>query len=790
MIKKYGKKLAAVLTAAAMLLSGCGGRQAENAQTAGAADSENGAGVQMGRYVEEYMESGTQLGRITALTRLEDGRIAVFSYNHGPFVSSDEGRTWEPWQTEWYQGTGEYCSWRCAAIAPDGTIFAGYTDYSEEAEQDQEAEQETEQDQEAVAGQEDAAADFEVPTDYQLVAPDGSSRKIELEQLNGRNGNAFMTDCWYAPDGALYASDLYYIYEVNEETLTPLFETEQNAEQLCFLGEDTMLAATSDGVIVYDRKNRAVRDGDAVLDAFVKAFAEKNGSVLKYASDNYSLYLTAGEGETLYLICDEGIYSHTLGGGTMEKLLEGSLYSMGDPSEYIFGMLTQPDNCFLVLYLNAVGTCRYDADMPTLPEKELKVYSLEKDDVVQRAVSQFQKAHQDVYVNYEVGLDENSGQTKEDVIKTLNTEILAGNGPDVLILDGFPMDSYIEKGLLRDLSGVLKKAEEKDALFHNIAAVFEEEQGLFAIPMRCWFPVVIGPAGELERMNGLEGIADAAESMRKNRESGSVTGTVAELPTLQLLAMASAPAWQKGDGSVDMEAVREFYAQAQRVFAAENAGVTQEEKDTWDSVRLSGADGKIKDVPWMLISYNAYMTVVEENRMALGYADEMWALEVMFSARRQGKELECGVLKGQAQQAFYPYTIAGISASAKETELAEQFVETMLSQKAAGGSGFSVNKSALKDAVDLNDDGDGGILGAMLLASDDGDMKELTIWQLTAEEVDWLYDVLESLRTPYLQNETLETAVLETGEKLLRGEMDMEEALTEVQNRVKLSMAE
>lgn len=117
-------------------------------------------------------------------------------------------------------------------------------------------------------------------------------------------------------------------------------------------------------------------------------------------------------------------------------------------------------------------------------------------------------------------------------------------------------------------------------------------------------------------------------------------------------------------------------------------------------------------------------------------------------------------------------------------------METMLSQKAAGGSGFSVNKSALKDAVDLNDDGDGGILGAMLLASDDGDMKELTIWQLTAEEVDWLYDVLESLRTPYLQNETLETAVLETGEKLLRGEMDMEEALTEVQNRVKLSMAE
>lgn len=778
MIRKFGKKLTAVLTVAAMLLGGCGGLQAPESERNGLESA--GTEVQMGRYVEEYTETNTELGRCAALTRLEDGRLAVFSYNYGPFVSSDEGKTWEPWQAAWYQDNCDYISYQCAAIAPDGTIFVGYRDYSEEAAEEEAAE---EAEQEADSGSDLA---------YQIISPDGAGRKVMLELPDGKDGYNIMLDCWYAPDGTLYAADLYSVYEVSveEEALTALFETEEIAEQLCFLGEDTMLAATMQGVIMYDRKNGKVKDSDEALDAFVKAQAEANGNVLKYASDSYNVYLTAGDDGNLYLVCEEGIYSHAPGGGMMEKVLEGSLCTMGDPSQAIFGMLTQPDNCFLVLYLDAVGGYRYDADMPTLPEKELKVYSLEKDDVVQQAVSLFQKAHQDVYVNYEVGLDEKSGQTKEDVIKTLNTEILAGHGPDVLILDGFPMDSYMEKGLLKDISGVLKQAEEKEEIFHNIAGVFEEDGKLFAIPMRCKIPAVIGPADELDKINGLEGLADAAESMRAKKGSGSVTGTITELPTLQLLAMSCSPAWEKEDGSVDPEAVKTFFVQAKRVFDAENAGVTREEKESWEGGIVSRPDGKMENEIWMLIEHNAYMTFLQENRMGLGYIGDMWSLEIMFSACRQGKELACRVLDGQAQQVFYPYTIAGVSASAKETELAEQFVETMLSGNAASGEGFSVNKAAQKENADLNSDGDGGVLGAMVVTDESGEMKELTVYQLTAEEVDWMYEVLEHLKTPYLQNETLEAAVLEAGEKLLSGELDADAALEEVQSRVKLSMAE
>lgn len=457
-IRKHGRRLIALLTAAVMLLGGCGGSGRTGTE---GLDPDNGSGteVQMGRYVEELIKTGTALENCLCLTRLEDGRLAAFSSGHGPYLSSDEGKTWEPWQEEWYWENCDYRSYECVAIAPDGT---------------------------------------------------------------------------------LYAADWDYVYEVDCETLTALFETEEKAEQICFLENDIMLAATAGGVFLYDRKNRTIKESDEILDSFVKEQAEKNGSVLKYGNDGYNVYLTPGEGECLYLVCDTGIYRHTPGGGMMEKILEGSICTIGDPSRYIYGMLTLSDNRFLMLYQDAVGIFSYDADMPTLPERELRVYSLEKDDVVQKAVSLFMKEHQDVYVNYEVGLDENSGQTKEDVIKTLNAEILAGHGPDVLILDGFPMDSYIEKGLLKDISGVLARAEEKEVFFHNIAAVFETDGKLPAIPVRCRIPAVIAPADELAKMSDLKGIADASESLRQKRESGSVTGTKGEQPTLQLLAMSCA----------------------------------------------------------------------------------------------------------------------------------------------------------------------------------------------------------------------------------------------------------
>ena len=57
----------------------------------------------------------------------------------------------------------------------------------------------------------------------------------------------------------------------------------------------------------------------------------------------------------------------------------------------------------------------------------------------------YQRQNPDVRVSYEVALGDDSAVTESDAMRTLSTELLAGEGPDVLILDGMPVESYIEK---------------------------------------------------------------------------------------------------------------------------------------------------------------------------------------------------------------------------------------------------------------------------------------------------------------------------------------------------------
>ena len=56
---------------------------------------------------------------------------------------------------------------------------------------------------------------------------------------------------------------------------------------------------------------------------------------------------------------------------------------------------------------------------------------------------------------------------------SLNTEIMSGEGPDVLLMDNLDAENYIERGMLEDISGIMEKA----GILENIQKAYEEEDG-------------------------------------------------------------------------------------------------------------------------------------------------------------------------------------------------------------------------------------------------------------------------------------------------------------------------
>lgn len=84
---------------------------------------------------------------------------------------------------------------------------------------------------------------------------------------------------------------------------------------------------------------------------------------------------------------------------------------------------------------------------------------------------------------------------------------MAGKGPDVLCLDGLPLDSYLSKGMLADLSDTLKAAEEKEEFFNNITRAFEKDGKIYAIPTRFRIPLLVGKQETLAGIQDLQSFA-------------------------------------------------------------------------------------------------------------------------------------------------------------------------------------------------------------------------------------------------------------------------------------------
>lgn len=91
------------------------------------------------------------------------------------------------------------------------------------------------------------------------------------------------------------------------------------------------------------------------------------------------------------------------------------------------------------------------------PDKKLTVWSMGHYTSMDAAKRSFQKSHPEVEVVFQSpdyqGL---LGQSKtlNDELTALNTALLAGKGPDVLLLDGLDYQTFMEKGVLADLTDI------------------------------------------------------------------------------------------------------------------------------------------------------------------------------------------------------------------------------------------------------------------------------------------------------------------------------------------------
>ena len=622
-------------------------------------------------------------------------------------------------------------------------------------------------------------------THIYVVENSGEYRELPIgfDGLMSEKGY-FLPYADFTEDGRLFAQ--VYSFEVREIDLTT-GEFGENVSELETLPFRTGCAGSN--VYILGRRTSSYHhDGETtalpdVLKAQIEASLEKN--------EGTTPRMTFWENRDGYLFFTtfDGLYSYIPGGSVTEELVSGSRSTLGDPTCYPVALTGSDDGSFYMLAdvdgEPALCHFTYDEAAPVTADTQLSIYSLYEDEDIAQMIVQFQKANPNITVEHEVGLSGEGGMTEADAVRTLNTEILAGNGPDLVCLDGFNLESYLEKGVLADVSHVLNQG---DPLLRNITDCYADGDKIYAVPTTFTFPAMYGKEEYISQIHDLPSLVETAKQAKAAiaPESRVVNGMYPDIMADDFYDSCSA-AWMNPDGTLDAEKLTEFYAAMAELYALDEP-FRQANEEWMAEVRADYANGEAWLIPGQYTGLSGVTSICGELAyLPAGTLDGMYRYAHVIAGEEEylGDGYITKPLDGQAKNVFLPRRIMGILNTAQHPQAAETFLAFMLSDEVQAKdltTGFPVNQVTFDR--ELSED---RYVDSVL--SDGPDRSYHAQWPDAARREE-LRGWVENLSTPANTNRTIRYMVMEPMYDCCTGAITPEQAAESALRELNLYLSE
>lgn len=717
--------------------------------------AEKTGGKGKGRFLESEVALPGKTGRILALKKLRDGSLSVIGEDkegksYHVLNSSDKGKNWKEIPVK--ELGGIYIPY--AAISPDGDA---------------------------------ALIHFARKGKAKVTVVNAKGKtKTTMLQLPDEVGENQVRQAAYDKDGNLFVRDMGgTVLKVNLEKGTCKEPFDTKGMQINYFGMagDVVLAVHDKGIGLFDTEKEDAPDSEGVLDDLIKKDKE-----LAYADTDSGapmLFSEEPDSGSIAVVNRNGIFRFNRGGSVMEQLVDASLTSLGSGGITFQDLaVSDKDNFFVAV--NDGGEFKllqysYDNHAASAPDKEITVYALDESSVLRRAVTLFQKKHLDIYVKLEFGMSGDDGVTLEDALSVLSTDILAGKGPDVLILDGMPADSYIAKGILADISDVVEEVDREEGLFSGIRESSARDGKIYAFPARFLLSVVEGDKETVQSGESLAKLANRAVQLKKGNAEGVIPQEKGTMTLLRDLFYADSASWMTEDDSIDRKALTDYLVCAKQMYDVDS---NRKEYDFQNEAGDGTADG-VK-----VGTLNETGLIEGSCKMAFGSLADFWSLQDMVSSWQLTKA-EYGLLN-RGETSYIPYLSAGVTESGNK-EAAKEFVKLLIGKKAGNSlsGGFPVNKTAFglqcKEAMDsrlVKDD------SSIMFSDEDGKEHSYRTVNLTRQQTEEFTAIVESLDKPAMDNRVILNIVLEQGDKYLLGEQNLENTADTILKKVNLYLAE
>lgn len=804
----------------------------------------------MGRYVEERYESPEGVN-VQGITLLEDGKLGMIAYSNEhwkpvAFISEDGGKTWTENSIELPKEEGKETYANNISYLSNGKILISY--YFQEPMPEMEdgiLDDSTVGEGGAIAKDEVVTEDllYEEPEfKYAVIDTDGTVTDIELD-LSVYNDDESM-GVGHNNFKAGSNGDVFFLAGSNGEKVVQ-FDGETFEEKNIYEGSewvndffivgDSLIVYSFDSIIEYDTTNGKEKGN---LEALEKETIAEN-------TNYYPIFLNSGSKDKLYYYTTLGLYEYDMKTEKVKQLVDAAISSFGDSEMSITSFVEKGNGEFLTTFTDwsnaesgtSIINYAYDENIPSVPENQLVIYSLLENYSIRQAVSSYAKEHPDTYVKYEIGLTYGDGATQSDALKTLNTEIMAGNGPDVIILDGLSAESYIEKGLLEDVSDVINPLVEDGTIFKNIAEAYTVDGKIYQFPTNFKFPILFGNKEDIANIQGLDSLVELTKKLSTQTEKRVFSNYFDAKGLVYSLYYLYGNDWLNDDDTINEEALTNFFNKAKEMYVAlqeneasyakfmedkyansenidDNFGVDSDV--TIDEDFEEGSDEEfteedyeemygIYDLQYYLNpSIYADMFLFEDtSSLAYGGIDGADGYSSLITAMLNRPELDYKVLTRGDESIFTGTNIIGVNAKGKNKEEAKEIVKQLLSdkiQKQLYGNGLPVNKKTLAGQFSMEqyegyepefDEATNHYVSYTSTWADElGNEKEIKVLLANEEDVNKLISNIEGLNKGTTINSVLLMEVAKQFEAFAQDGISLDEAINEVIDNLDLYLSE
>ena len=396
---------------------------------------------------------------------------------------------------------------------------------------------------------------------------------------------------------------------------------------------------------------------------------------------------------TRITICSSsGIYEFDYASNELTKVLGPELTVLSNPSLYTAGCIfDSPEDFFLISFNpNSVDVGytvhKYErTGVSAEPDTVLRVYSLYDTADIRQAVAMFKDSNPGVGVQLEIGLA-NADILPADAIKKLNMEILAGEGPDVINLDGLPLESFIEQGALLDISDIYQETASSGLYYEDIIGSYLVDGTCFALPTRFTFPLIVAHSNTLDEIKSVDSLVDFVEREAGNTPGASLFCGLSILDSL-FIAMYSELIIDSG---VDVTKLEHFFDAAKKISSMLEKQGGQSSVSPHSSNNHSSDYGSLSNDLYdglASLYFNTDQILIAQPKSEISFR------QLQSVKENASSDISYKVLGLSGNYCYVSKTTMAISSTSKSIDLSKSFINTMLSkdfQSASQNDGLAV----------------------------------------------------------------------------------------------------